>query len=468
MPNEKRARGRRKLMGIYALVGGLLKTALGFYFRRIERFGVERVPAEGPVLFASNHPNSLTDAFVVGAAVPRRVHFVATVQLFRLAPVAWLLRRAGVIPINRARDKAQAMRSVLDTFESVYKILEPGGAVGIFPEGITYDDPHLREIKNGTARMALELEARHAGRLGLKIVPMGLNYAAKEKYRSELLVNFGEPIRVADYLEGLESEKRARIRELTEKIEGSLKELILNLPDAGRARVVEGVCRLYLDQLRLGNVIIPRPTGSAAQELELRKAVAAAVDHAFKTREKEARLFAERLRRYENWLERMRLTDRAVRGYVGDGAGALNAAVWAVSAVLAAPAALYGWGHRILPILAVRWAVGRYGNVEKHKAQTSTAAIVAGVPAFGLFYAALIWTVHGRFGWPASLWYAASLPIAGLITHYYIKEAGYFWGSMKGLWTLLRARLAAGRIIGLRKRLIDDIEFHRAAYRETL
>src|SRR5690606_3490658 len=101
--------------GLYRVMRVILGLALGFYFRRIERFHPERIPLRGPVLFTSNHPNSLTDSFVIGAAVPRKVNFVATVQLFRLAPVKWFLTRCGVIPINRAKDNPRAMRSVADT-----------------------------------------------------------------------------------------------------------------------------------------------------------------------------------------------------------------------------------------------------------------------------------------------------------------------------------------------------------------
>ena len=79
---------------LYRLARGFIATALGFYFRRIERFHPERAPATGPVLFASNHPNSLTDAFAIGSSVPRKVNFVATVQLFRFPPARWLLSSA--------------------------------------------------------------------------------------------------------------------------------------------------------------------------------------------------------------------------------------------------------------------------------------------------------------------------------------------------------------------------------------
>jgi len=86
------------------------------------------------VLFTSNHPNSLTDSFIIGTSVPRKVNFVATVQLFRFKPLKALFTRCGVIPINRVKDDPKAMRTVAETFEACFRVLEKGEAVGIFPE----------------------------------------------------------------------------------------------------------------------------------------------------------------------------------------------------------------------------------------------------------------------------------------------------------------------------------------------
>src|SRR2546425_8282281 len=155
------------MKGLYHAIRWIIGLALGFYFRRIERFHAEGVPAEGPLLLTSNHPNSLTDSFVIGAAVPRKVNFVATVQLFRFKPVKWLLTQCGVIPINRVKDDPKAMRTVAETFDACFGVLERGAPERMFPEGSTYDHSLLTRSKAVAARMALELEYHYPLKLDL-------------------------------------------------------------------------------------------------------------------------------------------------------------------------------------------------------------------------------------------------------------------------------------------------------------
>jgi 1-acyl-sn-glycerol-3-phosphate acyltransferase len=448
--------------GLYHLMRRLIGLALGFYFRRIERFHLERVPASGPVLFVSNHPNSLTDSFVIGASVPRKVNFIGTVQLFSFKPVKWLLTQCGVIPINRAKDNPKAMRSVADTFEAVYQVLERGEAVGIFPEGVTYDDSALREVKSGAARMALELEARHGGKIGLRVVPVGLTYSAKEIYRSNALVNFGEPIVAADFIKGYAERRKECIVRMTEEIERRIQSLILHIPQLEEARVVQGVKRLYFDRLSVGNRIASGPIEGQARELALSQQIAEVVDRVYRTQPERAAAFAARLDFYERWLKRLKISDAALELFPQTTKLAAQTAEWAFIAIVGAPIALYGWLHRLIPYALIKWAARKFTMPGRRKAQASTTAIAAGVVGFGVCYAVYITVFQWLFGWPASLWYALSLPVTGLLAHYYLREIRRLWASVHTTVVLMRAPFAAKRLLAKRARLIAEIEAVRA------
>lgn len=444
--------------GLYTVMRGLISLAVGFYFRRIERFHAERVPATGPVLLVSNHPSSLNDSFVIGASVGRKVNFIGTVLLFRFAPLGWLFRHCGVIPINRVQDNAKAMRSVMDTFEAVFRVLEYGEAVAIFPEGITHDDPQLKEVKTGAARMALELEHRHGGKLGLQIVPVGLTFSAKEIYRSEALVHFGEPIRAAEFLTGYDGDGRKEcIRKLTHEIEARIQNLILHLPRLEHARVVEAVKRLYLSRLRIGNRIIHEPVSRQAGDLLLTQAIAKAVEIAFAEYPERAVTFVTNLNSYEHWLKRLKVSDDALAEFP-DKKRLLLASLWrCLLAIIGAPVAAYGWIHRFVPVRIVRWGVN-FTEKSKRKAQTPTAKIIGGFVAFVSCYLIYAVIFNHFFGWPASLWYALSLPVTGQIAHYYIRNLRRLGAGIRNTAVLFRAPLAAKRLLALRAELIAEIE----------
>ena len=434
----------------------IIGLALGFYFRRIERFHIERVPGSGPVLFVSNHPGSLTDSFVIGVSVPRKVNFIGTVQLFQFKPVKWLLTHCGVIPINRAKDNPRAMRSVAGTFEAVYQVLERGEAVGIFPEGVTYDDSTLKEVKSGAARMALELESRHEGKLGLRVVPVGLTYSAKELYRSEVLANFGEPIVPASFLEGYAEHRKECITRLTGEIEQRIQSLILHIPKLEETRVVEAVKRLYLERLLVGNRVEPAPAG--ATELLLTQRIADAVDLVFRTQPERAAAFVTRLDFYERWLARLHISDDALASAPQIRKLAARSFVWAALAIVGAPIALYGWFHRLIPHAVIEWAKGKFTLPDRRKAQASTTAIAAGIVAFGVCYALYIFVFQMLFGWRASFWYALSLPVTGLLAYYYLRELQKLSTGLRNSIVLLRAPFAARRLLALRAALIAEVE----------
>jgi glycerol-3-phosphate O-acyltransferase / dihydroxyacetone phosphate acyltransferase len=293
-------------------------------------------------------------------------------------------------------------------------------------------------------------------------VPVGLTFSAKERLRSDALVNFGEPIRVADFLAGYPDKKHDCIGALTKEIKERIEALILHLPRLERARVVDAVKRLYLDRLLVGNRVIHEPVPPQTGELLLTQAMAAAVDYTYAHHPERAARFINRLNRYERWLRRLRLSDEELARFSDRSRLVGHSLLWSLLAVILAPLALYGWLHCWLPALitgsVIRRSAGLSGTPRTH---VSTAAILAGVLGFGLLYGGFIAGFHALFGWPASLWYGLSLPVTTLVAHYYGRELRRFAAGLRTIILFVRTPGAGRRMMRLRSRLIAEIEAAR-------
>ncbi|HZN08314.1 MAG TPA: 1-acyl-sn-glycerol-3-phosphate acyltransferase [Pyrinomonadaceae bacterium] len=213
---------------IRRIIVALVKTALRIYFRQIEVTGLEHVPLDKPVIFVLNHPNALVDPVFLLCLAPRRVSFLAKAPLFRMPVLGYLVKAMDSLPVYRRQDEGQDTSKNEETFVAARKLLARGGTIGICPEGVSHDAPGLKPIKTGAARISLA--AVSTGEVSdLKIVPAGLYYTSKTRFRSSALLYFGNPISVEPVnLEPDGSPPRDAVRELSKRIEKALREVILD------------------------------------------------------------------------------------------------------------------------------------------------------------------------------------------------------------------------------------------------
>lgn len=210
------------------LIVAILRLALRIYFQRIEVTGLENVPRDTPVIFVLNHPNALVDPVFLLCLAPRRVSFLAKAPLFRMPVIRYFVRALDSLPVYRRQDEGEDVTKNQETFVAARKLLARGGTIGICPEGVSHDEPGLRPIKTGAARISLA--AVSAGEVSsLKIVPAGLYYTSKTRFRSDALLYFGTPIDVEPVtLEPDGTPPREAVRQLSGKIERALREVILD------------------------------------------------------------------------------------------------------------------------------------------------------------------------------------------------------------------------------------------------
>jgi glycerol-3-phosphate O-acyltransferase/dihydroxyacetone phosphate acyltransferase len=164
----------------------LARVLTRVYFRRIEVAGAEPLPG-GPVVLVANHVNGLVDGMVLLTSLDRYPRFLGKSTLFKILPLAPFLRLAGVVPVYRASDGGTERNR--EAFATAGAILSSGAMVAVFPEGVSHDDAHLHPLRTGAARIALA--AVDQGVTGLAVVPVGLIYEEKARFRSRALVRLG-------------------------------------------------------------------------------------------------------------------------------------------------------------------------------------------------------------------------------------------------------------------------------------
>jgi len=157
---------------------------------RIRYFGVENVPREGSLLVVSNHQSHL-DPPLIGAGIPRTMHYLARKSLFRFPRFAQLIRSYGAIALD--------LNNPLSGLKEALACLQSGEAVLIFPEGTRSPDGELHPFHKGFRMLAVRSQAR--------ILPTAIEgaFAAWPKWKKlprpgRVAVRYGMPLTADEYL----------------------------------------------------------------------------------------------------------------------------------------------------------------------------------------------------------------------------------------------------------------------------
>ena len=160
---------------MYLILRKTVRMALHLYCGRIRVLHVEALPISGPLLLASNHPNSFFDALIIATHLDRRMYFLARGDVFRKPRIAKLLYAMNLIPIHRLSEGRSELHRTQGSFERSHDILLNGSSMLIFSEGLSVNENGLRSLGKGTARIAYR--AWHGNEpIALAVVPIWLHY----------------------------------------------------------------------------------------------------------------------------------------------------------------------------------------------------------------------------------------------------------------------------------------------------
>lgn len=213
---------------LYRFLKFVITIGIRVFYREIRIINRKNLSETGPCIYVANHPNTLMDAWMIGYASRLPVYFMAKATLFNSPLKSKILRSLNMIPVNRKGEQTTGGVSNKDSFEACYNLLENKKCLLIFPEGTSFLERHLRDLKSGAARIALEAERRNGSGLGLKVIPLGLNYLDADRFRSRVMINVGQAISVKEYVKNFEENPGATAKKLTEVFRVRLEQVLVN------------------------------------------------------------------------------------------------------------------------------------------------------------------------------------------------------------------------------------------------
>jgi 1-acyl-sn-glycerol-3-phosphate acyltransferase len=423
------------------------------FYRRCEVTGLDAVPRTGPVIFCANHASALADAAIVQAACPRPVHPLARSGLFANPLLRPILAAIQAVPIYRAQDTGGDTSRNVDSFARCRELLVRGEALLVFPEGQSHSDPRLRPLRTGAARMALEA-ATH-GVLPL-LVPVGLTFTDKGRFRNRVLVQFGTPLAPRPLL-GEEPDET--VRRLTAEVLAGLERVTLNVDSADDLELLRRLERFFA--FRGGRARgAASQRGSLAHRFRAWQRLVEALRRLRASAPDQAAALARRLGRFERLRRRygvadhhltVRYTPSVVTGFV------LRSLLFLL---LVFPLALWGSLNSAVPYLATRHAARR---LARGTDQQETAKILLGIFLFALFWSVQTSAVYWRWGALAATLYGASLPATAAVALAVRRRRARIWENVRVFFLVVRRRDLRGYLLAKRQEL--EVELARLARR---
>lgn len=197
---------------LYRLLKIYARLAIRIYLCRIKINNPDILKEQGPILLASNHPNSFLDGIIVTTLFDYPVHSLARGDAFKKKWVDRLLRSLQLLPVYRTSEGVENLGHNYATFNACQETFNNKEIVLIFSEGKCENEWHLRPLKKGTARLSVTAWEKN---IGLKVIPTALNYSSFRYFGKEVHLYFGECIDPAKIIcEETEGRKILRFNEV--------------------------------------------------------------------------------------------------------------------------------------------------------------------------------------------------------------------------------------------------------------
>lgn len=199
-------------------------------YRKVQVTGKENIPEDGSVIIAPNHSNALMDAMVVLRTRRTPTVFGARADLFQNPLLAKFLTFLKILPMVRRRDGIRNVIKNLDIQEDILEVIGDKVPFCMFAEGTHQAKHSLLPVGKGVFRIAVT--AARSSQIPVYVIPTGIEYSDFFRFEGTMLLQFGEPINVSEYIAARPEAGDAELyRGLTAILKERMSQLFTYIPD---------------------------------------------------------------------------------------------------------------------------------------------------------------------------------------------------------------------------------------------
>lgn len=175
---------------------------------KLEYYGMENLPKDRGYILVGNH-QSYWDPVMMGLKLDTTLTFMANEKLFHKPVLAPVIRGLGAFPVNLKKPDMTAIRTAK-------KVVKDGKVLALFPEGTRSHDGKLLKFKGGVIYIASVT--------GEDVVPVCITYQNGGKFRSRILIRYGEVIPNREILDGKKKDTES-MRQAAAKLQAVVQRL---------------------------------------------------------------------------------------------------------------------------------------------------------------------------------------------------------------------------------------------------